>query len=118
MKVPVTSRIAVIVYALCIAMFGVAHFMNADAMAEMIAPPGGVVMVYITGVALFAAAISFMIKKMTKTAGYLLALFLILTATMVHMKAYMGGDEMAMGSMLKDIAMACGAILIANTSES
>ena len=118
MKVPVTSRIAIIVYALCIAMFGISHLMKADAMAEMIQPPGGATMVYVTGVCLLAAALAFILNKMRKTAAYLLALFLILTATMVHLKSYMAGNEMSMSQMLKDFAMAAGAILIANVEES
>ena len=47
-------------YAIPMAIFGVMHFMNADAMAGM-APFGGAIMIYITGLALVAAAVSIII---------------------------------------------------------
>ena len=100
-----TDLIARILFAVPMAMFGLFHFMNAEAMAEM-APFGGTIMVYITGVALLAAGVSIIIKKKAALATLLLGVFLILTATLVHVKSLMGGDEMAMSSILKDVALA------------
>ncbi len=106
-----TDLIARILFAVPMAMFGLFHFMNAEAMAEM-APFGGTIMVYITGVALLAAGVSIIIKKKAALATLLLAVFLILTATLVHVKSMMGGDEMAMSSILKDVALAGAAFFM------
>ncbi len=100
-----TDLIARILFAIPIAIFGSFHFMNAEAMAAM-APFGGQIMVYITGVPLILAAVAIIIKKKAALATLLLGVFLILTATLVHMKSVMGGNEMAMGQVLKDFSLA------------
>ena len=96
--------------------FGVFHFMNADAMAGM-APFGGKIMVYVTGVALILAAISIFIGKLDKLAAMLLGVMLLIFAFSVHLPGVMSGDEAramtSMPSMLKDIALAGGAWMYA-----
>ncbi|MFQ5445375.1 MAG: DoxX family protein [Saprospiraceae bacterium] len=106
------------IFAIPFAVFGVMHLMNADAMAGM-SPFGGAIVVYITGVALIAAAVSIIIGKMDKLATTLLALFLILTTLLVHAKGLSNAaDEMAsaasMGNLLKDLALAGAAMLYAS----
>jgi uncharacterized membrane protein len=83
------SKIGMILYALVIAFFGVNHFVNGTGMAKMVPSflPGGVIWVYITGAALLAAAISFLINKQTRLAGLLLAVFLLLIVLTVHLPA-------------------------------
>ena len=100
-------------FALPFAMFGIMHFTNADAMAGM-APFGGTIMVYLTGVALIAAVISILIGKMDKLASFLLGVFLILTALLVHAKGLGSeNDTSAMTNMLKDLMLAGAAWLYA-----
>ncbi len=95
-------------FAVPFAVFGILHLMNADAMAGM-APFGGSIIVYITGLALIAATVSIIIGKYDKLATVLLGVFLLLTALLVHAKNMAGGaDPSAMGSLLKDLAL-CGA---------
>lgn len=106
------------IFAIPFAVFGVMHLMNADAMAGM-SPFGGAIVVYITDVALIAAAVSIIIGKMDKLATTLLALFLILTTLLVHAKGLSNAaDEMAsaasMGNLLKDLALAGAAMLYAS----
>ncbi len=96
-------------FALPFLVFGVLHFMGAEDMAAF--TPGGKPVVYFTGVALIAAAVSFLIGKLDKLAAVLLALFLLLTATVVHLQNLMAGDQMAMSNLLKDLAL-CGAALL------
>ncbi len=107
-----TDLVARILFAIPIAMFGVFHFMNAEGMAQM-APFGGVIMVYITGVPLLLAAVAILIKKKAALAALLLGVFFILTATTVHLRSLMGGDEMAMGQVLKDLALAGASFFMA-----
>lgn len=93
--------------------FGVFHFLGAKDMAGM-APFGGEIMVYITGVALVAAAVSMFIGKYDKLATILLALMLILFIVFIHGPA--AGDsanQAAMPNLLKDLALAGAALLYA-----
>ncbi len=103
-------------FALPFAMFGIMHFTNAEAMAGM-APFGGVIVVYLTGAALIAAVVSMLIGKMDKLASFLLGVFLILTALLVHAKGLSAEDEMqqavSMTNMLKDLMLAGAAWLYA-----
>ena len=97
-------------FAVPFAVFGIMHLMNADAMAGM-APFGGSIMVYITGLALIAAAVSIIIGKMDKLATALLGLMLLLFVLLIHAKglanaADAGASAMAMSGLLKDLALA------------
>lgn len=105
-------------FAIPFAVFGVMHFMNAGMMAGMVPIPGGVAWVYITGAALIAASVSMMIGKQAVLATRLLALFLLLTATTVHLRALMGGDQAAMSQVLKDVALAGGALILSGVFAS
>ncbi len=101
--------------------FGVLHFMNAESMAGM-APFGGAFIVYLTGLALILAGISLIIGKLDKLAAVLLALFLLLTAFTIHLPGLMNAADdnamaMSMGGMLKDIALAGGALLAAQLAK-
>ena len=93
------------------------HFAFADTMAEM-APFGGKIIVYLTGLALLAGAVSIVIKKMASTAALLAGVFFILTATTIHLRAVIGGDEMAMGLMLRDLMLAGGAFFMSGVFKS
>lgn len=97
-------------YAIPFAIFGVFHFMNARGMAEMMSPPGGEVMVYITGAALIAATVSMLIGKYDKLATVLLGVMLILFALILHLSAAMEGNAT---NFLKDLALAGAAWMYA-----
>ncbi len=97
-------------FALPFAVFGVMHFTAASDMAAM--APGGEVMVYITGVAHLAAAVSMLIGKLDKLASVLLALMLLIFAFAVHAPA-MSENPAEMGNILKNIALAGGALMYA-----
>ncbi|MDX1665965.1 MAG: hypothetical protein R3350_01995 [Saprospiraceae bacterium] len=104
-------------FALPFAIFGVFHFMNADVMAGMAF--GSSLLVYLTGAALIAAAISILIGKLDKLATVLLALFLILTALLVHLQGYMDTEsQSSMSSLLKDLALAGAAMIYAKHASS
>ncbi len=120
MKTFIPSKVAEIIFGLIIGMFGVFHFMNAEAMSAMIPDfmPGSAAMwVYITGACLLLAAIAIIIGTKKMLAAYLLAVLLLSFATLVHLRSFLGGNEQSLGQILKDSAMAMGAILIANRSD-
>lgn len=97
-------------FAIPFAIFGILHLMAAGPMNDNLHPPGGVAIVYITGIALIAATVSMLIGKYDKLATTLLALMLILFALIIQLKSAMNGD---MGNLLKDIALAGAALLYA-----
>lgn len=99
-------------FAIPMAVFGVFHFLNTQAMVGMVPIPGGAIWIYVTGVALIAAAAAIMVGQQAVLATRLLAVFLLLTALTVHLPAVMGGDQAAMSNVLKDLALAGGALIL------
>jgi uncharacterized membrane protein len=113
-------KIGTILYALVIGFFGINHFANVTGFQKMVPAflPGGVAWVYITGIALIAAAIAFLINKQTRLAGLLLAVFLLLIVVTVHLPAVVnapddGARRFPMVNMIKDTGLAAAALLIA-----
>ncbi len=64
-----TSTVARYVFAIPFGIFGLLHLMGGQNMAGMVPSwiPGGVFWVYLTGLALMAAAVSIIIQKKSKT---------------------------------------------------
>jgi uncharacterized membrane protein len=96
--------------------FGAMHFMAGAEMAGMVPAfvPGGVLWVYVTGLALIAYALAIYTGRYAKLASQLLALLLIIFALTVHLPAVMGGDQMSMSQVLKDLGLAAGALVLGN----
>ena len=108
------TRLAEIIYALVMGIFGVLHFMNADTMSGMIPefmPADGKIWIYITGGAFIAAALAIIINKFKTPACYLLALMLLVFVFTLHLQPAMDGNP---GQLLKDTALAMAAIIIGN----
>lgn len=100
------------------AIFGILHFMAADAMAGMVPLPGGVIWIYVSGLALIAAAVSIILQKKARLASTLLAVLLLIFVFAIHLPAALKGDDAgqtAMMSLLKDLAIAGGALIYAST---
>lgn len=98
--------------------FGIFHFMNLEGMSAMVPSFlswGASFFVVFTGIALILAGISFLVNKFVKWSGLLLAAQMLIFAITVHLLAVLGGDEMAMGQLLKDLALAGGALILAST---
>jgi putative oxidoreductase len=117
------TKIGTVIYALVIGFFGVNHFLNGSGMTALVPTfiPGGVFWVYLTGVALILAAISFLTGKQARLAGILLALFLVIVVLAVHLPAVIHApDENAarfpLTNLIKDTGLAAGALLIAGKS--
>jgi hypothetical protein len=102
-----------ILYGLPLLVFGLLHFMGAQMMAGMVPSyvPGGILWVYITGVALILAAIAIIANR-------LLGIMLLSFALMIHLPLLLSGDQSAMPSLLKDISLAGAAFFFyATTSQ-
>ncbi|OYU92621.1 MAG: DoxX family protein, partial [Bacteroidetes bacterium B1(2017)] len=73
------------------AVFGILHFMAADAMAGMVPLPGGVIWVYVTGIALIGAGVSIIIQKKARLASTLLAVLLLIFVFAIHLPGALAG---------------------------
>lgn len=109
-----TGRAGRLLFALPFGIFGILHFMMAENMTPMVPDfmPGGGVWVYLTGVALLAACVSFVAQIQVRLAGLLLALLLIIFALTIHLPAVASGSETAMPNLLKDLSLAGGALIL------
>ena len=89
-------------FAVPFAVFGILHFMAADAMAPMAF--GSSILVYAVGICLIAATVSILIGKYDKLATALLGLMLILFVILIHIKGASASGDWS--SVLKDLALA------------
>jgi putative oxidoreductase len=100
-----------IFYALPFAVFGVMHLMHAHEMAGMVPHwiPGGVIWIYVTGVAMIAACVAIITKIKGMQASLYLAILLGIFVITIHLPALQGADphqsQMTMISLLKDISL-------------
>lgn len=120
MKYPhVISRISIYLLSLVMIIFGCLHFFHPRDLVNYVPDflPGGLIWVYFVGVAFILVALAFVTNNMVKVAGYLLATLLIIFILTIHLPNYLnsGNKEMkqiALISMLKDLAIACFALYI------
>lgn len=110
------SNIGRFLFAIPMVIFGVFHFVNTRTLQNVVPSfiPGQTFWVYLTGAALMAAGISILIKKQVQLISLLLALMLLVFALFVHLPLALNGDQLASSSMLKDIALAGGALILGN----
>ena len=110
------SKISKFLIAIPAALFGVFHFMGAENMAGMVPVPGGIIWVYLTGVALIGAAVAIIIGKKARMAATLLGVLILIFALTVHLPSVMSGGDSGMESMpqlLKDLMISGGIITLA-----
>jgi putative oxidoreductase len=98
------------------AAFGLMHVAMASTLAGAVpawVPGGGMLWVVLTGIFMLAAAISIATNKLTRLSGPLLALLMITYIGALHLPALIAGNQMEMGNILKNLALAGGALFIA-----
>ncbi len=109
-----------ILYAIPFGIFGILHLLMADNMAGMVPGfiPGGVIWVYLTGIALLAACVAIAANKHARLASLCLAGLLASFILTIHLPGMMGeGMQMSMAALLKDIGLLAGALMIAGHSS-
>jgi putative oxidoreductase len=96
-----------IIFAIPFIVFGVMHFMNAEDMASDILTnwPIAEAIVYISGLAFILAGVSIITKIQAKIACLLLALLLLIIIATIHIPLVVGGDQMAMSILLRDLGL-------------
>jgi uncharacterized membrane protein len=114
------SRLAIILLAVVMAVFGIYHFVAPQNLIGYLPQfvPKTNLWVYIPGAAFILAAIAFISNKMVKTAAYLLAILLIIFVLTIHLPGILnaGDPEVRQGALinlLKDTAIAAFALHIA-----
>ena len=115
-----TTKIGRILFAIPFAIFGLLHLTSADKMAAYVPIPGGEFWVYLTGVAMLAAAVSIVIGKFTNLACYGLAALMFVFIVTQHIPGLSDPQrmQMAMGGLLKDMGLLGGALLLAGTYDN
>jgi len=105
-----TDLVARILYIIPFVGLGFGHFTYTDGFAEMVPLPGAEIWVYLTGVAILAAAVSIIIKKKAALATLLLGVLLIIFVISIWIPMMGSEDEMqaqtGMTMMLKDLGLA------------
>ncbi len=119
------SRIAIYLLALVMIVFGVYHFMYPRNLVVFVPAfiPGGIIWVYLVGIAFILVALAFITRRFVKIAGYLLALLLIMFVLTIHLPNYLhAGDkdmqDVAFINLLKDLALAAFALHIASNADN
>jgi uncharacterized membrane protein len=119
------SRISVIILGIVMMIFGLYHFFKPQNLLVFVPDflPGGIVWVYVVGLAFILAGIAFIAHKRVMVAGYLLALLLISFVLSIHFPNYLNaGDndmkQMAFVNLLKDTALAAFAMYIGSNARN
>jgi len=117
-------RVGIVLYALVIGFFGVNHFLNGTGFQNTIPSfiPYHIFWVYLTGLALIAAAISFLTGKKTKLAGLFLFAFLMIIVLTIHLPAVLRSEgspivSIALTNLVKDTGLAAAALIIAGSGN-
>ncbi len=120
----IISRIAIWLLAAVMIVFGIQHFKHPENMLVYVPPylPGGIVWVYVVGVAFILAGMAFIVNRFVSLAGYLLAALLLIFVVAVHWPNYKDSGnaemrQMALVSLLKDTALAAFAMYIAANAK-
>jgi uncharacterized membrane protein len=124
MKNFISTRVAIILFAFIIGLFGANHFLNATDMASNVPSflPFPKALVYISGTGFLLAAVAFIINRYVKIAGYLLAVLLLIIVFSVDVPGMINSHDLHIRmlfvtNMLKDAALAMAAIIIADISR-
>ncbi len=119
-----TTTVARIIFAIPFGIFGLLHLMSGPKMAGMVPPwlPGGAFWVYLTGLALIAAAVSIIMQKMARLSSLLLAAMMGIFVLFLHLPGIFGAENematmMSMSALLKDMALGGAALAFAGLAK-
>jgi len=119
------SRIAIYILSIVMIIFGITHFLQPKSLLNYVPSflPGGIIWVYLVGAAFILAALSFVLNKQVRLAGWLLAIMLFIFVLTVHLPNFMDAGEaemkqQALVNMLKDSALAAFALHIASNAKT
>jgi len=125
MKEQIVSRIAVIILAIVMIVFGIYHFLHPRDMLNFVPNflPGGIKLIYVVGFAYVLAGIALLLHKWVKIAGYLLAVLLFGSVLIIHLPNYFNSGDIEtqrlslVNFILKDLAIAAFALYVASNAQ-
>jgi uncharacterized membrane protein len=119
------SRTAIYILSIVMIVFGINHFLHPKDMLLFVPAfvPGGIIWVYIVGIAFILAALAFIINRQVKLAAYFLAALLFIFVLTIHLPNFLhAGDkdmqQLAFINLLKDSALAAFALHIASNART
>ncbi|HWB28737.1 MAG TPA: hypothetical protein VG738_24860 [Chitinophagaceae bacterium] len=108
------SRVAVVLFAIVIAFFGLYHFIDPENLVTFVPDymPKGHVMVYAVGTVLILTSASILLNRQVKLVCYVLALLLVVFALAVHLQGYLSLSDkqmkvLSLMNMTQGLALAC-----------
>jgi uncharacterized membrane protein len=113
-----TSTLARVLFALPWIAYGLIHFINADEMVGAVPVPGGIIWVYITGVAMIAAGVGIATRIMGVWAALGLALLMLVFILTIHVPATVKTGMAHLGYLLKDVVNLGAALAFAGILSS
>lgn len=124
MKNFIPTAIPIYIFSIIIGLFGAAQILNAADMSVNVPGflPAAKILTYISGIALILASVAFIIDRLSRLAGYLLALLLLIIIFAIDVPGAINAQDIAGRSLfitnaLKDAAIAMAAIVIGNLSK-
>ncbi len=110
-----TGLTARILFGLPFLGFGIGHLLNGSQMGGYVPIPGGVIWIYVTGIAMILAGIAAITKIQGSTAMLLLALLLFIYIASIHIPSLMKPEtmQMGLGMLYKDMGLMGAALLLA-----
>lgn len=119
------SRVAVVLFAIVIAVFGLFHFIDPENLILFVPSymPSSHIWVYVMGSLLILTALSIVLNVQVKLATYVLALLLVTFALAVHLQGYLSLSDkqlkaLSFLNMIQDLALACCVLYIGVTAHT
>jgi len=119
------SRVAVVLFAIVIAVFGIFHFIDPENLILFVPSymPSSHLWVYVMGSLLILTALSILLNVRVKLATYILALLLVSFALAIHLQGYLSLSDkqlkaLSFLNMIQDLALACCVLYIGATAHA
>ena len=119
------SRVAVVLFAIVIAVFGLYHFVDPENLVLFVPSymPSSHIWVYVVGAVLIIASLSILLNRQVKLVSYVLALLLITFALAVHLQGYLSLSDkqlraLSFLNMIQSLALACCVLYIGATTKA
>jgi putative oxidoreductase len=118
----ISAKLGRMVFALPFGVFAVLHFAMAPKLAGIVPGylPGGVVWVYIIGVAMLAACLALASGFFARPAAYGLALLMLTFVVTIDIPGLSSSAlrELSLSNLLKDLSLCGGALMAASISST
>ncbi len=118
------SRVAVVLFAIIIAVFGLFHFIDPENLVLFVPSymPSSHFWVYIMGALLILASLAILLNRQVKLVSYILAPLLVIFALAIHLQGYLSLSDkqlkaLSFLNMIQDLALACCVLYIGATAK-